>query len=107
MPLPDSSLLARNVTTPASSLVVGDVRVELDSMRVWAGGENPTLTAQEFELLVLLAQQAGKPVSQDDLAAAMWSEGAAAEHRQHLSVLVSRLRVKLAASRLCRVMAAP
>jgi ferredoxin-nitrite reductase len=53
---------------------------------------------QEFDLLLLLARSPGQPQSQASLSEALWEE-ASADRTRHLSVLIARLRTKLAASR--------
>jgi DNA-binding response OmpR family regulator len=79
-------------------VVLGDLRIELDAMRVLVSDRPLDLTLQEFELLVMLAKHAGRPVAQDELALAFWEE-LTLRHTRHLSVLIARLRTKLADSK--------
>jgi DNA-binding response OmpR family regulator len=83
-------------------MAVGDIRIGLETMQVSVCGRPAPLTVQEFDLLVLLAREAGKPVRQEELAAALWQEPRP-QHWRHLSVLVARLRAKLTGSRVYRV----
>ncbi len=50
----------------------------------------------EFNILVVITEQAGKVVAYDDLTRRFWGTPSAS-HRRRLSVLVSRLRAKLGA----------
>lgn len=58
---------ASPVHMDSSSLVVQDIRVDRDSLRVMQGEEQMDLTTGEFELLVVLMENAGTPVSRDKL----------------------------------------
>jgi DNA-binding response OmpR family regulator len=84
-------------------IVLGDLRIEMESMMVALAGQRVRLTLQEFDLLVLLAREADRPVSQDRLAKAIWRETTPRRKRQ-ISVLVARLRSKLAGSKSCRLL---
>jgi len=79
-------------------VVLGDLRLNLDTLQVTLGGRSLKLTVQEFDLLVVLARSAGKPLSQAELAQHLWHE-VTPERIRHLSVLVARLRSKLADSK--------
>src|SRR5687767_15655766 len=74
-------------------IAVGDLRLQVDSMQVWVGDRELSLTAQEFDLLLLLAMEAGRPVPLSRLSLAIWQEEGS-EHNRHLSVLMARLRSK-------------
>jgi len=76
---------------------VGDLRLEVDAMHVFLGDKQLHLTAQEFDLLLLLSIEAGRPVSLERLALAIWQDDTP-EHKRHLSVLMARLRAKIAGS---------
>jgi DNA-binding response OmpR family regulator len=81
----------------ADPIEVGDLRLEVDAMRVFLRDRQLMLTAQEFDLLLLLAMDAGRPVSMSRLSLAIWQEESP-EHNRHLSVLMARLRAKIAGS---------
>ncbi len=87
----------------SGEVVAGELRLALDSFEAYLGSRRLKLTVQEFELLVLLARSAGKPISQEELAQELWGEITAGRKR-HLSVLVARLRTQLAGSRIYRLM---
>jgi DNA-binding response OmpR family regulator len=87
----------------STEIVLGDLRIELESMTVSVAGQPVRLTLQEFDLLVLLAREADRPVSQDWLAQAIWRETTPRRKRQ-ISVLVARLRSKLSVSKSCRLL---
>jgi ferredoxin-nitrite reductase len=81
---------------------VGDLRLEVDAMRVFVRGHELGLTAQEFDMLLLLAIEQGRPVPLNKLSLAIWqNEGP--EHVRHLSVLMARLRTKIAGSKTHRL----
>jgi ferredoxin-nitrite reductase len=71
-------------------------------MRVTIDGRPLALKVQEFDLLVMLASKAGQPLTQRELAEGLWQE-AKPTHSRHLSVIIARLRAKLAASRSYRL----
>jgi two-component system alkaline phosphatase synthesis response regulator PhoP len=83
-------------------IVLSDLRIELQEMRALVGDQLLDLTLQEFELLVLLAQNAGRPVPQRELALTFWDE-LTPRHKRHLSVLIARLRAKLSGSKTYQV----
>lgn len=51
---------------------VGDLVVDTEALRVWRGGEEIRLTAQEFRLLRYLAEHQGKVLSRTRLLEAVW-----------------------------------
>jgi len=51
----------------ASDIVLGGLRVSIASQQVWLDGEPIELTTQEFELLSLLARQAGHVLSRKEI----------------------------------------
>ncbi len=53
-------------------LRVGDLVVDRHAHRVWRGDEELLLTAQEFRLLVVLAQSAGTVLTRANLLARVW-----------------------------------
>ncbi len=54
------------------ALRVGDLVVDRQAHRVWRGDEELLLTAQEFRLLVVLAQSAGTVLTRANLLARVW-----------------------------------
>jgi DNA-binding response OmpR family regulator len=59
---------------PAAEVVVGPVRVEVGSRRVWLSGEELTLSRKEFDLLLELVAHAGEVVTREDLISRVWDE---------------------------------
>jgi DNA-binding response OmpR family regulator len=76
----------------------GNVEIDLGRRRVKRGGEEVTLTRTEWTLLELLASNAGKVMSINDLLAKMWSVEYVSDV-QYLRVWISRLRNKLGDSK--------
>ena len=66
-----------------------------DQRRVWADGQEISLTYQEFELLAFLSAHPATVFSRADLVAQVWQRDFAADSRT-VDVHVSRLRHKLA-----------
>ena len=62
--------------SPPSSgrLCVADVEVDVAARRVWRGAEELDLRPKEFDLLVLLASNAGKVVTRAQLMTDVWDE---------------------------------
>lgn len=64
--------LARRSGVSGGKVVVGDLEVDLDALRVWRGGHEVRLTAQEFRLLRVLAENPGRVVSRTRLLESAW-----------------------------------
>lgn len=64
--------LGRRVVSPVRTLRIGDLELDRDSMRVRRAGEEVRLTAQEFRLLVCLAEHAGRVLSKSRLLELVW-----------------------------------
>lgn len=95
-PLPASS--AANPAGHADdedAYVVGGVRVEPLTRRVFAGGEEVALTPKEFDLLATLAEQPGVVLTRDELISRVWDAHWFGSTRT-LDVHVGTLRRKLA-----------
>jgi two-component system response regulator RegX3 len=58
----------------AAELVIGPLRVELGSRRVWLSGDELALSRKEFDLLVELMSHAGEVVTREDLISRVWDE---------------------------------
>lgn len=77
-----------------TEIVRGDLRIDLARHEVALAGEPVKLTRKEFDLLALLARNAGRIVTHRQLLADIW--GSAHEHDlQYLRVFIGRLRAKL------------
>ena len=85
---------ARPGETAAAEIVRGDLRIDLARHEVALGDEPIKLTRKEFDLLALLARNAGRIVTHRQLLHDIW--GPAHEHDvQYLRVFIGRLRQKL------------
>jgi DNA-binding response OmpR family regulator len=84
--------------SPASGqLRFGELEIDLAGFRVTYAKSLISLSSSEFKLLVALARQAGKPMSRDDLSAAVQPGGYMPLDRA-VDVQVARLRKKLNAA---------
>lgn len=85
---------SRGGTAAEADIVRGDLRIDLARHEVTLAGEPVRLTRKEFDLLALLARNAGRIVTHRQLLHDIW--GPAHEHDlQYLRVFVGRLRAKL------------
>jgi len=81
---------------PASVIEIGDFHVDTQRRVVLVKSREVHLTPKEFDLLVYLAQRAGKVVTHRALLSALWSESSN-EQLDSLRVFVGHLRKKLEA----------
>ena len=85
-------------THPASeadeALTIGELQIDFKRMRILKNGEALNVSAREFQLVALLAKNAGRPFSREDLLDAVW-EFTAEDYDGNVSILISRLRKKL------------
>jgi len=72
----------------------GEFHIDVSSRRVLARGKEVHLTPKEFDLLVYLAQHAGKVITHRALLGAIWG-GNSTEQVEYLRVFVGQLRKKL------------
>jgi two-component system KDP operon response regulator KdpE len=70
-----------------------DLEIDMGLRRVTKAGEVIRLSPKEYDLLVELALQLGRPVAHGDLLRAVW--GSEAADIQYLRVYVGQLRQKL------------
>ncbi|MBN2026600.1 MAG: response regulator [Actinobacteria bacterium] len=73
---------------------IGDLRMDLSRRVTAVGGKEIKLTPTEYELLKLLAINAGKVITQKQLLEHIW-DTKSLEHTQYLRVYVSQLRKKI------------
>ena len=81
---------------PTSDIIyhIGDLEINHTRYEVRRNGQNIHLTPTEFDLLLLLAKNAGKPVSHQELLTLVWGS----EHKDNLNILkvyVRQLRTKI------------
>jgi DNA-binding response OmpR family regulator len=72
----------------------GEMAVDRERYLVRVGKRRVDLTLMEFNILVAIAEQAGRVAPYEALTKRFW-DAASAGHRRRLAVLVSRLRSKL------------
>ena len=88
----------RRARKPADEVVTiltsGDITLDLAGYRVTKAGEEIHLTPKEFELLGVLMQHAGSPLSHHKLLSTVWGPEYGNE-REYLRTFISQLRRKL------------
>lgn len=84
----------RAESAPPSELVVGDLVVDPVAHTVTLGGDPVDLTPREFDLLTVLAHEAGRVVSTDELLSRVWGAEYTGES-QVIYVHIRWLREKL------------
>jgi OmpR family response regulator RpaB len=89
------------VTPPATVYQVGEFRIDIEKKRLQRNGKDVAVTANEFGLLCLLAQNQDRVLSRDEIMQAL--RGLDADiYSRAIDVLVSRLRQKLKRPELIR-----
>src|SRR5262245_21918041 len=89
-----AALRAKLDPVAAAELVVGELVVDVPRHKVAVGGQEIKLTRKEFDLLVMLAQNAGRIVTHRQILRAVW--GPAHEGDVHyLRIYIGHLRQKL------------
>jgi two-component system KDP operon response regulator KdpE len=78
----------------ASAFDAGDFRIDLDTRRVHAHGQEIRLTPKEFDLFVYLARHPNRVIPHASLLEAVWGE-ASQEQPEYLRVFMGQLRKKL------------
>lgn len=81
---------------PESVIEIGDFHIDTQRRVVLVKSREVHLTPKEFDLLVYLAQRAGKVITHRALLSALWSESSS-EQLDSLRVFVGHLRKKLEA----------
>ena len=88
------AVLRRSSTIPSPQLTVGDITIDIAQHVVTKGGQEVHLTPTEYDLLRVLATNAGKVLTHRQLLERVWGSYAA-ENSQQLRVYVNYLRRKL------------
>jgi two-component system KDP operon response regulator KdpE len=89
-----AALRAKLDPVAAAELVVGELVVDVPRHKVLVGGQEIKLTRKEFDLLLMLAQNAGRIVTHRQILRAVW--GPAHEGDVHyLRIYIGHLRQKL------------
>jgi two-component system KDP operon response regulator KdpE len=77
-----------------TAIDAGDFKIDLDSRRVHARGNEVRLTPKEFELFVYMARHPSRVITHRTLLEAVWGE-ASQEQPEYLRVFMGQLRKKL------------
>lgn len=80
----------------ADSIIIGDIKVDKTSRRIYFKGKEVSATSKEFELLLYLMENKGKAVKKEELFARVWGFESESE-MQTLTVHIKWLREKLEA----------
>lgn len=88
------AILRRGDNQSLSPVTVGALRLDGNTRRAFAGEQELTLTATEFDLLTLLCESPGTSVSRDAIARSLYGRETTAYERA-IDVHVSHLRRKL------------
>lgn len=80
-----------SVGSKAKHVAFGDYRFDLSASQLKRGGENIALTSNELSILKRLAEDAGKPVSREELSKLMPGTGS----ERAVDVQITRLRKKI------------
>ena len=83
--------------TKPTMIEAGEMRIDVESRRVFVAGSEVNLTAKEFDLLELLAMNANKVYGRDKLLSIVWGEDYPGDGRT-VDVHVRRLREKVEAN---------
>ena len=86
--------LAESTTTPAKSVMLGDIELRREQGVVLKGGEELSLTKTEFRLLCEFADHAGAVLSRDQLLERVWGYEYLGDSRL-VDAHVRRLRLKV------------
>ncbi|SFS51633.1 response regulator transcription factor [Saccharopolyspora flava] len=84
----------RHLSPGSESVEVADVRIDLRTRRVQVAGQEVELTRKEFDVLAILASEAGTAVSRQRLMDEVWGDAYLAVSRS-LDVHIAQLRAKL------------
>lgn len=79
---------------PVSNIVIGSLKLERDSRRVFIGNREVNLTAKEFDLLDLLASHPNKVYGREQLLKVIWGDSYPGDVRT-VDVHIRRLREKI------------
>lgn len=76
-------------------MTFGDFELDVDAEELRRDGKRVKLQPQPFKLLVLLASQAGKPISRDEIRRHLWPEGTFVDFEQGVNFCVKQIREAL------------
>jgi two-component system response regulator MprA len=88
------SIMRRRSTTAEGVIRIGDLKLDIERRQVWRADRLVDLTTREFEMLKLLAQNAGKPLSRETILQRIWGDEFDGES-DPVKVYINYLRRKL------------
>ena len=83
-----------SIDDPAEPIEVGDIRVDADRHEVWVRGSQESHPLKEFDLLLLLMENAGRVLPRDVLIDRVWGSDYVGDTKT-LDVHIKRLRSKI------------
>jgi DNA-binding response OmpR family regulator len=89
-----NALFRRSIAQGSTQLSLGNLKIELDTLRVSVAGQPLELTGKEYDLLVALAGKANQLVTRSSLIGLLYSFDSEPDSNS-LDVLLNRLRRKL------------
>jgi DNA-binding response OmpR family regulator len=87
-----------SVSVPPQRYVVGPLEFAPDEMSVVVAGQRVWLTRRELDVLVVLAERAGRPVARAEIHRRVWGAKVVGFKDRSVEVYIRRLRVKLEAA---------
>lgn len=84
----------RAIAAPSHKLTLGDLTIDDEAHRVERAGNAIRLTPKEFDLLILLARNAGKVLTHRHILQSLWGP-AHVEDTPYLRVFIGQLRQKI------------
>ena len=85
----------RRIQGQPTSLMLGDVEIDPVSATVRKRGEEVVLSALEYRLLLLFAQNSGSLISRERMRSALWDSAGEYVSDNAINVYVKRLREKI------------
>ncbi len=89
---------SRRISTKGTVVEIGEFRLDSEERLVWRNRKRLDLTLSEFDILEVLMKSEGRPVSRDELAAALYGREFIPLERS-IDVHISNLRRKIEANK--------
>jgi len=80
---------------PEGRHTFGPFEIDLNSGELWRSGSAVKLARQPFQVLAMIVAGAGKPVTREELRAAVWADGTVVEFDQGLNYCIRQIRIAL------------
>ncbi len=90
----DGPSALEEASEPVPPIVIGEITVDSERMRVLKRGEPLSLSPREYEIIQLLAMNPGRPFTRKELLSCVW-DLSSERYNVNVSVFMSRLRHKL------------